>query len=888
MKKKLICIIITIFFALPLLVEAKNIEETNSTDNDTISGKCPSTLKVKDDVPFDIFETALEDENFDFSRIEEYFSTISDEDTQKYIDAVVKAVNSVKTIDSNKYCSVYCTEENIFQFPGYSPITNSGNHFTWTIGNNSQSIASGLTAKLSGLKVCTTKVDLNKWIADYKETLEDIENDFNTYPIKINIQRTGGVSAKCPGYQEGGTKLSEFSPNPYCVEASGSYINSQKAAGSVIDGSFSYYAADIINADYAAPFQNMLNYTVSTKYLYYFSTSSSLSSTGIVNSTKVYNAIADQTSPGYVGFDDRESAYQTILESTKAVVEPGEVKNKICLYQLESVCCRWTQDYTGEGTPYSEPYPHGDNITFKWTKVSCEKECPYLGTAPSDCYHYKITYDKKKGKYITTKVTDSAIEKSPCVYQHYTRECSLNGEALSKSEIPSYVGYLGNTSGGGSSYCPSGYYMAGSYCYRSNTASLQNLLLKLARLIESLKGCSYLLQDFDYYLDTSMEAEYNKTSDSSDSPYKFNENLERVNEKLGESDQIAKKANITDSIFLKSSDGSGATYLFDQDKVPFYICNLGALLPQCNATYFYGLKNFWNYAYSKTFVATYEYILDKNTYRWVKMPSGVSTSTIPTGDYAKYGKFIDIGYGNYPVHFTTPGGNYEGLNVKITNAGYKNYLYNTYTQKITEYNNSLSDSYLSGTAENNEILYDCYYQIKEGSPYCPTEGCSTTATVDDDLGSVRIVYRPISLSSPFPSMSGTGRKTGANWCDKSNDNCLNNENNENVEKYILNNRNVSGSDVYNKEPMYKITLTPALIKQIRIYDEDTTYDDFNLYCNSGTVDKEKQGRECRSHFVVGGMDETGLPTLKDYFEESSTCGTDNDFYACDKLDNYER
>ena len=296
------------------------------------------------------------------------------------------------------------------------------------------------------------------------------------------------------------------------------------------------------------------------------------------------------------------------------------------------------------------------------------------------------------------------------------------------------------------------------------------------------------------------------------------------------------------------------------------------------------LKEYWNDYYSKVFVATYEYVLDGDTYRWVQMPSGESVSLKPIGNYLKYNRFIDIGYANYPVHFATPAGDYEGLNVRIKNVGYKNYLYNEYQGAIREYNGSLSDRDLTSTEQNNELLHDCYYHVTEGEPYCPTVGCDED---EFDLGSVRIIYRPISLENPFPARDGDGRDTGSNWCiinneDKTSD-CSNE--NENVEKYILNNRNEAVSEIYNTKngPMYQITLNPVLIKRIREYNKNTNYDDYNLYC-SGKDGEE--GTECRSHFVVGGMEETNLPSLSSHFE--NTCGMSSDWDACDKLDGIER
>ena len=102
-----------------------------------------------------------------------------------------------------------------------------------------------------------------------------------------------------------------------------------------------------------------------------------------------------------------------------------------------------------------------------------------------------------------------------------------------------------------------------------------------------------------------------------------------------------------------------------------------------------------------------------------------------------------------------------------------------------------------------------------------------------------VIFRTISLTNPFPSIDGNGRNTGSNWCydtDCSNTNSI-------VQNVILNNRDVSSDEVYkDRDPLYKIVLNPAVIKEIRRYNDTTKYDDFNLECNS-------EGNNCRSKFL---------------------------------------
>jgi hypothetical protein len=65
------------------------------------------------------------------------------------------------TIGTGTYCPVYCVETDTFTWPGFSPITNQGEHYTWTIGkDNEQNIIDGRPANLEGRTDCTNNRDL--------------------------------------------------------------------------------------------------------------------------------------------------------------------------------------------------------------------------------------------------------------------------------------------------------------------------------------------------------------------------------------------------------------------------------------------------------------------------------------------------------------------------------------------------------------------------------------------------------------------------------------------------------------------------------------------------------------------------------------------------------
>lgn len=123
---------------------------------------------------------------------------------------------------------------------------------------------------------------------------------------------------------------------------------------------------------------------------------------------------------------------------------------------------------------------------------------------------------------------------------------------------------------------------------------------------------------------------------------------------------------------------------------------------------------------------------------------------------------------------------------------------------------------------------------------------------DCPSGKYNLIFRPISLTNPFPNSNdiNKSRRLGKNW------------NEDLLEKIITNNRDVSNYEVYNLEPMYSITLTPATIKKIRKYNNNKTYTTFDdMECSNGV--------ECRSKFLNEFL-----------VEYISGCGMSNDWNAC--------
>ena len=163
----------------------------------------------------------------------------------------------------------------------------------------------------------------------------------------------------------------------------------------------------------------------------------------------------------------------------------------------------------------------------------------------------------------------------------------------------------------------------------------------------------------------------------------------------------------------------------------------------------------------------------------------------------------------------------------------------TYVQFNACINNAAQNIKYQKENFKNDMLYICNFDVK-----------SNLGGVDGK----NIIYRPISLDNPFPSIDADGRVTGANWC-YGND-CDNT--NQVVTSVITNNRGVKTEEIYKeRDPLYTINLTPGLIKEIREYNDKNPYDDFNLECGSN-------GLNCKSNFI---RDE-----FKNYF---SGCGIRN-------------
>ena len=207
------------------------------------------------------------------------------------------------------------------------------------------------------------------------------------------------------------------------------------------------------------------------------------------------------------------------------------------------------------------------------------------------------------------------------------------------------------------------------------------------------------------------------------------------------------------------------------------------------------------------------YTLPDDLYRYVRKDYGASVNLqSETGN-----NFIIISESNLPIHYSTNPGDYD-FKIEVTTLG-KNNKFNDYI-----YNKKSFDGKIIYNGDNT---YNCSYRVsckkiinnqdcKDYCNECPDE-CEKNNCLPDGLTPI---YRTISLyeNESFLTIDGKIRKPGANW------------NYEGlVTTFITNNRNVKDYDVYKLDPMYEITLTPSLLKEIREYNKKMNAKKLTIY-----------------------------------------------------------
>lgn len=264
-----------------------------------------------------------------------------------------------------------------------------------------------------------------------------------------------------------------------------------------------------------------------------------------------------------------------------------------------------------------------------------------------------------------------------------------------------------------------------------------------------------------------------------------------------------------------------------------------------------------NHSITYTQNASYKYTMPSNTYNYILKTTGESVDSTDkskvTAEIIKNNRYVNIGYPNYPVHFRTPTGTYD-ISLTYENIGWDGHLV-------------------------KKAKYVCEYKVInrvvcKNPPCDPLETPPTTITPPGgpNTPEMNVIYRPISLTNPFPGENATdmvatktGRVAGENWTQ------------EDIKKYITNNRGVTQNEVYDKTPLYSFTLNTSAIRQIRNYNKGKDYNDFNLKCSDA-----KNGKRCISDFLKN-IKNLGVVVNK------NTCWNkgQTNFYSCAEKPNQD-
>lgn len=314
-----------------------------------------------------------------------------------------------------------------------------------------------------------------------------------------------------------------------------------------------------------------------------------------------------------------------------------------------------------------------------------------------------------------------------------------------------------------------------------------------------------------------------------------------------------------------------------------------------------------NNGYSSATI-TYEYKLDENINKYIN----IETMKGDTLTEENKNKVIINGT---PMIIT----NKESYGVYNYNLDVSNTVLNKYissSNALRNFKNTVNDKYNiqnkmtiiyngkeATSYESKNLNYSCSYTKYNASDgcLCPENICCDSVTcqpvecpcvceseygclndgkctpikpqsnVCDPEKEMCVIYRPISLTDPFPGVDGDGRIPGNNWnrvvkIDGTNYYSV-------IDYYITHNRGYNDYEIYQAEPLYVIKLDSKTIKAIRAYNDykDNDYNDFDLECSNG--------ENCISKFLRGKVDHFSINLI-----DSGTCKnvTPSTFDSCIK------
>lgn len=202
-----------------------------------------------------------------------------------------------------------------------------------------------------------------------------------------------------------------------------------------------------------------------------------------------------------------------------------------------------------------------------------------------------------------------------------------------------------------------------------------------------------------------------------------------------------------------------------------------------------------------------------------------------------------------------PGTVHEGLDL----TPYFNATYDSWTaecSRIRDLKCNDANTPIKCPNDNSKDMTNCVKNKiygganeKEAYDLCVAHDCGcmgnecTAGYCEGDNCGLDIIYRPIFLNNPFPSIRATKRVAGANWGGK---NSLNTDGLGT--KYITS----TASKMYQGEAMYSFTLTPKALNAIKKYNNNHGYDDFEMTCGKNQYCISNVLRGTFGEYLTGG------------------------------------
>lgn len=716
------------------------------------------------------------------------------------------------TIGNSTYCPVSCREEVSTSFPDEVIGARAGTNFVFE------------PITISATKECQTDVKLTQWATDYNNAVSAMKTAYNNYQ-KIKAKNTKYASLAKPSGLIRGTACTQskdvsIDVNPVVGRpATNGHWPTECPSGTGTNDS--YYRSPLATCEATKTFGDNIicglksgsatsNLRIYYSYGNYYSTP-----------TKFLNYSCKLTESGGGSFGYTYLKYykagNPMPYINRSPVYSLKLKNSPSVYYNEYV-------FPLTSCKYSVKTPTGTTVSLS-TSTSSGSPMSSSSTVKSGANTYKIAISTGTSG-VSCKVTGTEVINTG---YNYSFDYVYNGTTYSSGTINP-----------GCSALPANFNTEendAKAVYESAYSTVQ-------KLGTAIKACT----GWDISYDASQKPVVKTVQSQAGVSKEYNLVLDPDN-----SNTI--KTPSTEGKICSSSN----TYCNDGVRIYSSGCS-GVSCDNSDATETYTKANYLATKVRSVISERFEYMLPPNTNRYVLKPSGNIVSALPAAN-ASAGTYTDIGYSNYyfsyDAHLKAEG----NITVKYKNLGQSSKFDGTVAASNKDGNGFISN-------------YTCPFSFETGEPGCnpatdplcpppcPNPGDCPVPSLETGDG-INLIYRPIDLDNPFPAYTAEKREAGFNWRIED----------YFVDKYITNNRGVSGKNIYyQKAPMYIIDFTGAnklKINEIRKYNATHSYDDFNMVCNNSEANGVAVGTQCKSNFL--------RTTFRSIV---SGCGVNSDWASC--------